>query len=106
MNRFAKQYLNLQNCIADIFDWECYWTPKQVEEKEKHKGDVPIFHYLRNPNVEAKMDRAYEMSTQVFCQNLAGNSVTAYRELYHEWAILDVYLYHARMMAMEAIKKE
>jgi len=52
------------------------------------------------------MDRAYEMNTQIFCQNLARNSVTAYRELYHEWAILDVYLYHARMMAMEAIKKE
>ena len=106
MSRFAKLYLNLQNDIADIFDWECYWTPKRVEEKEKHKGDVPIFHYLRNPNIEAKMDRAYEMSTQVLCQNLAGNSVQAYRELYTEWAIIDVYLYHARMMAMEAIKKE
>ena len=52
------------------------------------------------------MDRAYGMSTQVFCQNLAGNSISSYRELYHDWAIIDVYLFHARMMAMEAIKKE
>jgi len=106
VNRFASRYLNLQNEIADVLDWECYYTPKQIEEKAKHEHDVPVFHYLRNPNIEAKMDRAYGMSTQVFCQNLAGNSISAYRELYCDWAIIDVYLFHARMMAMEAIKKE